>query len=116
MDEQSAELAKVIGQNICAYREKAGLTQEQLAEAIGVGNAFISRVERGQKLMKLTTLYKIASVLCVSFDTLVYKENNSQHMHNIQRLLTNQSSEFLGGIEDMIRVCVKRFGGKHTKR
>lgn len=43
-------LMETIGKNIKKYREKAHLTQSQLAELVGVENAFISRVERGQNL------------------------------------------------------------------
>ena len=61
-------LAAVIGDNIRKYRERANLTQGQLAEQAGVGTAFISRVERGEKMMKLKTLYAIADALQVGFD------------------------------------------------
>lgn len=116
MDAQEKALAAVIGRNICKYREQAGLTQAKLAEAVGVGNAFISRAERGEKLMKLITLHKIASVLKVSFDSLVYEEDNSKHIHNIQRLLADRPPEFVRGAEEIIRVCVKRFGDKDIER
>lgn len=110
MNALEKELATVIGRNIFKYREQAGLTQAKLAEAVGVGSAFISRVERGQKLMKLITLYKIASELKVSLDSLIHEGTNNNHIQNIQRLLIGQSPEFVTGMEEMIRVCVKRFG------
>lgn len=46
-------LTEIIGRNITKYRKQAGMTQAQLAELIGVSTAFISRVERGQKIMKV---------------------------------------------------------------
>ena len=39
-----ATLAVVIGDNIRKYRERANLTQGQLAEQAGVGTAFISQM------------------------------------------------------------------------
>lgn len=44
-----ATLAVVIGDNIRRYRERANLTQGQLAEQAGVGTAFISRVDAAKR-------------------------------------------------------------------
>ena len=44
-----ADVLKTIGENTRKYRTRAGLTQAELAEKVGVGTSFISRVERGQK-------------------------------------------------------------------
>ena len=55
--------AELVGNNIAKYRTVAGLTQAQLAERIGVSIPFLSRMERGQKLMKLQTLCAIAQAL-----------------------------------------------------
>lgn len=110
MDAPDKELATIIGYNICKYREQNGMTQAKLAEKVGVGSAFISRIERGEKLMKLVTLYKIALALNVSSDALMYKADDNKHISNIQRLLVNQTPEFIKGVEDMIRTCVKNFG------
>ena len=38
------DILRVIGENTRMYRERAGLTQADLAERVGVGTAFISRV------------------------------------------------------------------------
>ena len=64
-------LEEIIGKNIARYREAAGLTQATLAEKIGISTAFVSRVERGQKKMKVETLYATAKVLNVSVDALL---------------------------------------------
>ena len=61
---------RLIGENIRQYLEKAYLTQAQLAEKIGVGVSFISRIERGEKSMKLQTLRSIAGALDASCDAL----------------------------------------------
>ena len=114
MDALEKELAAVIGRNICKYREQAGMTQAKLAEEVGIGNAFVSRMERGDKLMKLITLYTVASALSVSFDSLVYEEDDSKSIRNIQRLLAGQSPAFVGWIEEIVRVSVKRFGEKDS--
>ena len=43
-----------------------GMTQAELAEQVGVGTAFVSRVERGQKRMRLETMLAFADALHIS--------------------------------------------------
>jgi ribosome-binding protein aMBF1 (putative translation factor) len=48
---------------IAQAREKAHLTQEQLAKAIGTTQSVISRIERGAQNLTIATLSKIALAL-----------------------------------------------------
>ena len=100
------KLEEIIGNNIAKYRDAAGLTQAMLAEKIGISTAFISRVERGQKKMKVETLYATSKVLKLSID------NSTAQMANIKQLLTGKSIEYLEGIEKIIRVCINEFEAK----
>jgi transcriptional regulator with XRE-family HTH domain len=63
------------------------MTQVQLAERVGVSTAFISRVERGQKMMKVHTLYATAQALNVSCDALICQEGQTASLENIKKLL-----------------------------
>ena len=101
-----------IGRNIARYREVAGLTQATLAEKIGISTAFVSRVERGQKRMKVETLYATAKALNVSVDALLSSDSSAAQLANINQLLAGQSDEYLEGIERMIRVCIEEFEPK----
>ena len=105
-------LEEIIGRNIARYREAAGPTQAILAEKIGISTAFVSRVERGQKKMKVETLYATAKALNVSVDALLSADGPTAQLSNINRLLTGQPSEYLEGIERMIRVCIEEFEPK----
>jgi len=60
-----------IGARIRSAREKAGLTQEELAAAIDISPTHISVIERGIKTPKLETLINIANALDVSSDMLL---------------------------------------------
>lgn len=104
--------AELIGSNIAKYRTNAGLTQAQLAECIGVSIPFLSRMERGQKLMKLQTLCAIAQALNVSYDALLREDNPNIHIENIKVILAEQPTEYLEGIEQIIRSCVEKFVAK----
>jgi len=60
-----------IGTRIKAAREKAGMTQEDLAAVLEMSPTHISVIERGVKAPKLETFIKIANALKVSSDTLL---------------------------------------------
>ena len=112
---EKEQLAMTIGENIGNYRQAAGLTQAQLAERVGVGTAFISRVERGQKMMKVQTLYTMAEALGVSCDALFYPANADTALRNIHRLLADCPAEYVTAIEQVIRVCMENFSVKEQK-
>lgn len=60
-----------IGARIKAARERAGLTQEDLAAELDMSPTHISVLERGRKAPKLETLVNIANALHVSTDMLL---------------------------------------------
>ena len=60
-----------IGSRIKAAREKKKITQEELAELLGMSTTHISVIERGVKPPKLETFIRIANVLEVSADYLL---------------------------------------------
>ena len=66
-----------IGYNIAYYRKHAGLTQEQLAERVGITMANISILKNGKaKAIKITTLEKICEALeCQPGDILEYRKD-----------------------------------------
>ncbi len=109
-------LQSVIGSNITKYREQAGLTQAQLAELINVTPVFVSRVERGQKMMKVATLYATAQALRVSCDALLSEDSSAASLENIKQLLTGQTKEYIQGIEKLVRTCVEEFEAKEVHK
>lgn len=53
------------------YREKRGLTQEELGNTLGVGRAAVAQWERGMNAPKLKTLLKLADVFNCSIEDLL---------------------------------------------
>ena len=51
--------AFILGERLKEERQKAGLTQEQLADRIGTKKSYISRVENGHADIQVSTLFKI---------------------------------------------------------
>lgn len=60
-----------IGRRIKQYRQKAGLTQEQLAEKIDVATSTIAHAESGTSKPSLPLLLKAANALNITLDQLV---------------------------------------------
>ncbi len=61
-------IEKDIGKRIQECRKRKGLTQEQLAERIGVSAHYLSALERGVYNIKLETLVNILNELDCSAD------------------------------------------------
>lgn len=73
------ELAAVIGRNVRAARERAGLTQTGLAERSGMAAPHISRLEAGTHLPSVTTLKRVADVLEVPICSLLDPPTGQGH-------------------------------------
>lgn len=63
-----------VGARIKAARKGAGLTQEQLAEMIGISPKNLSFIETGRFGVGLETLTRICTALHVSADALLFGE------------------------------------------
>lgn len=63
---------KKLGARIVYYRKINGLTQEKLAEEVGISPQYLSRIENGNypKIVSLSTLMRIAEKLNVTISTL----------------------------------------------
>ena len=64
---------KKIGARIVFYRKLKSMTQEKLAEEVGITPQYLSRIENGgySKNVSLSTLMKIAGVLNVTMSQLM---------------------------------------------
>ena len=60
-------ITAVVGQRIRTYRQKANMTQEELAERADLHHTYIGQVERGEKNLTLTSLEKILDALNLTF-------------------------------------------------
>ena len=65
------EILKEFGRNLKAERNRAGLSQEQLAEKVGVSyGQVVGTIERGETNTSLTVIVAIMNALELDFDTL----------------------------------------------
>lgn len=54
------DLQRTVGANLRSYREARGLSQEALAELLGVHRTYMGGVERGERNLTLRSLERIA--------------------------------------------------------
>ncbi len=60
------DMRKLVGRNVRRIREKAGLTQEALAESSGFSQQYLSSLEQGRRNPTIVTIYELAMALGVS--------------------------------------------------
>ena len=62
---------KATGREIRKRRRAQDMTQEQLAEAVGVSVSFIGHIERGARVMSLNTFVRICRALGCAIDDII---------------------------------------------
>ncbi|MEG6613596.1 helix-turn-helix transcriptional regulator [Pseudoclostridium thermosuccinogenes] len=65
-----SEITIIVGERVRHYRNKAGLSQDELAEKAGLHHTYIGQVERGEKNATLESIAKIAYALQVPLEVL----------------------------------------------
>lgn len=67
------ERYKIIGQNIAKYRKQKGLSQEELANGVGISYSYIIQIEAPNvvKKMSLEVLFDIAEYLEIDIKDLL---------------------------------------------
>ena len=63
-----------LSEKIAALRKRAGLSQEQLSEALGVSRQAVSKWESGGAMPELDKIVQLSRVLGVSTDALLLDE------------------------------------------
>jgi transcriptional regulator with XRE-family HTH domain len=66
-----AKLYRDFGNLLRGYRRRLGLTQESLAEDVGLSRTSITNIERGEQRILLHQLYSLADKLRVSPENLL---------------------------------------------
>ncbi|TQR21709.1 helix-turn-helix domain-containing protein [Psychrobacillus vulpis] len=65
------EIHLIIAKNLKALRENKKLSLEKVAELTGVSKTMIGQIERGESTPTITTIWKIANGLKISFTSLI---------------------------------------------
>ena len=90
MDRQNDSLIAAFAVALSAERQKAGLTQEELAERADVSARFISFLETGRRQPSLSTLHALSVGLRISMQELVA---TMERLHEAKDSVSNRLSE-----------------------
>lgn len=93
--QHSSDLAKELGKRISRKRVEANITQEQVAERLGIGNEAVSRMERGVAIPNAVRLVELAEILNCRTDELLHGSSHrlSDQIAYLEAILTNVSRE-----------------------
>jgi transcriptional regulator with XRE-family HTH domain len=84
------ELIVFVARRIKALRQARGLTQDAVAEALGIASKNVQRLEAGRQNLTLKTLQHIADVLDVEpFELLTTAPTEAQSQQSLRRALRN---------------------------
>jgi transcriptional regulator with XRE-family HTH domain len=103
----------MLGKRIREERRKHDLTQEKLAEDVGVTYPYIGQVERGERGISLETLIAVSNRLGVTVDYLLsdYLDNEDEYMRQSWiRLVKNRTAKEQEMIINVVKAVVDGLG------
>jgi transcriptional regulator with XRE-family HTH domain len=101
---------KLLGERIRELRKAKGLTQEQLAELVGVEPRHISRVEGGYSSPSIERLARIAEILEVPIKELfdyMHLNDSEDRLKDIEDAIGGMSEEYQKILYKIVRVFEK---------
>ena len=104
-------LKKCFGQNVQKYRKYRGLTQEKLAEIIGLDVTSISSIETGKYFPSADNLTKIVEALGIKFSDLFEFEildNNEDILNDIVSMVSSfkNDNKRLNAVRNYIKALI----------
>ena len=103
-----SDFLKDMGQRIMVRRKTLRLTQEELAEKLGVSTQMISNLELGKKAIRPENLAKVCEVLELSADFVLTGTNTKTAVDAVAEKLTQLTAEELHMVSDMIDYMNKK--------
>ena len=104
---------EMLGKRISEARKKKGMTQERLAEAIGLSTEYVSEIENCRKKASLTSVVSIAKTLGMSLDELVLGDIGEDGDSDAIKMLMMDCSEYekkvLSGNLDQLKQLLREF-------
>ena len=95
-----------IGQRIRKFRKAYHLSQEQLAEKVGISTTHMSHIETGNTKLSLPLFVKLANVLSIQTDELLYdtpQKNKTAIKGELEEILDSCSMQDIQIIEDVVK-------------
>ena len=104
-----SDIDKNFGKILREFRKKNKLTQEELAEKLGISLKYISRIENGNNGVKTQTLIRYMNILGITPNTIyasfITDEEAAKNVEISEKIvnLPKDKKEFLNSIIDLIQ-------------
>lgn len=110
--EREKKISKTIGKQIAYKRKMRRLTQEDVADRLGIGHEAVSRLERGTTMPTIGRLAELADVLdCGISDFLPHSSAHSADVaHDIARTLHTLSPQDRAAMLEIVEILAARMG------
>lgn len=102
------DFLKEMGQRIMVRRKSLRMTQEELAEKLGVSTQMISNLELGKKGIRPENLARVCDVLGLSADFVLTGTNTKTAVDAVAEKLIQLTAEELQMVSDMIDYMSKK--------
>lgn len=99
----------VIGQRIRKTRKAHGLSQEQLAELVGISTTHMSHIETGNTKLSLPVLVSLAEALEVSTDDLLFCGSPTERggvLDELAQLLESCTTQQMKIVVDVVKATI----------
>lgn len=115
----SNNLYETVSSQLAEYRDKMDLTQEQLAEIVGISQSHYAKLENGQRLPSLKVLQSLSQVFGVKMGDIIepnkeaasfaesINEAKLDIQNNISFMLKDKSLSDLKSVERIISVILE---------
>lgn len=108
------KISQTVGAAIASHRVRVGLTQEDVAERLGIGNEAISRLERGIVLPSIPRLSELAELFECRMDELLLtsSDRKTDQAATIEAHLSGLSPEDRAFVVDQARATAGYLRGR----
>ena len=102
------DFLKEMGQRIMVRRKALRMTQEEMADKLGVSAQMISNLELGKKAIRPENLARVCDVLGLSADFVLTGTNTKTAVDAVAEKLVQLTAEELQMVSDMIDYMNKK--------
>lgn len=96
----------MLGERIKACRQKANLSQEKVAELVGVSRQAVTKWENGQSAPSTDNLFKLAEIFDTTVDFLISQENVSVAEQVLQLMLLEKKEHIKQRNRNILTTCI----------
>lgn len=116
--EREREIAQRLGAELARHREAAGMTQDEAAYRMGIGNQAVSRMERGAVLPSLKRVMEFAGLFGCRVDqlTLAASDREVDQEAALSQLLAGLCPSDRDDIVAIVRQLVALVGKRGPER